>query len=224
VNQDQIDLIDHARFTSFDEVRTLSTEDTSGHTATALVNAQSIVIQGFQVTEPIMVNFMFEESVELDLTNVRAIHGTHDHSSGNHGQAVERFMANLGVAWTDRGDQIIVGESHVVGAPGFETSSDAHVTVGSRTGDTPTLGDSFHFNDKASEGLEVTHVAVVDFTSASISYYEHAAGTSREYATVQAAQTVELPLFGQRSADEIHVFQHRAGDSTVHHVSHDLMV
>ena len=232
VNQDQIDLIDYARFTSFDEVRTRSTEDTSEHIATALVNAQSIVLQGFHVTEPIVNNFMFEESAESDLTNARAIHGTPDHSSVNNWQAVERFMANLSVAWTDRRDQIIVGESsgqsagaiHVVGAQGFETSSDAHIRVGSRTGDTPSLGDSFHFNDEASEGLEVTHVAVVDFASASISYYEHAAGTGREYATVQAAQTAELPLLGQRSVDEIHVIQHRAGDSTLHHVSHDLMV
>ena len=126
-----------------------------------------------------MNNFMFEESAESDLTNARAIHGTPDHSSVN--QAVERFMANLSVAWTERRDQIIVGESngqsagaiHVVGAQGFETSSDAHIRVGSRTGDTPSLGNSFHFNDEASEGLEVTHVAVVDFASASISYYEH---------------------------------------------------
>ena len=96
VDQDQIDLIDYARFTSFDEVRTRSTEDTSGHTATALVNAQSIVLQGFHVTEPIVSNFMFEESAELDLTNVRAIHGTHDHSSGNHGQAVETIYGEFG--------------------------------------------------------------------------------------------------------------------------------
>jgi hypothetical protein len=87
-------------------------------------------------------------------------------------------MANLGVAWTDCGDQIIVGESsghsavarHVVGTQRFETSSEAHVRVGSETGDTPSLKDSFHFNDEASEGLEVTHVAVVDFTWASISH------------------------------------------------------
>ena len=110
VDQDQIDLIDYAEFTSFDEVRTRSTEDTSEHTATALVNAQSIVLQGFHVTEPIVNNFMFEESAESDLTNARAIHGTPDHSSVN--QAVERFMANLSVAWTERRDQIIVGESN----------------------------------------------------------------------------------------------------------------
>jgi hypothetical protein len=49
-------------------------------------------------------------------------------------------MANLGVAWTARGDPIIVGEAgehsvaaiHAIGE-GFETSSDAHVGVGLRT-------------------------------------------------------------------------------------------
>ena len=95
---------------NFGEGRTRSKEDTSEHTATALVNAQSIVLQGFHVTEPIVNNFMFEESAESDLTNARAIHGTPDHSSVNNWQAVERFMANLSVAWTDRRDQIIVGE------------------------------------------------------------------------------------------------------------------
>jgi VCBS repeat-containing protein len=216
VDQDQINLIDYAKFASFDEVRTDSTENTGGHPATTLVNAQSIVLQGFHVTEPIASNFAFEASAESGLTNAGAIPGTHDHSSGNHGQAVERFMANLGVAWTDRDDQIIVGEAsghsagviHVVGGPG----------------DTLCLGDSFHFNDETSEGLKITDVTVMDFASASISYSEHAARTGRDYATVQAAQTVELSLLGQHSADEIHVFQHRAGGSIVHHVSHDLMV
>jgi len=213
VDQDQIDLIDYAKFASFDEVRTHSTENTGGHPATALVNAQSIVLQGFHVTEPIASNFTFEASAESDLTNARAIPSTHDHSSGNHGQAVERFMANLTVAWTDLDDQSEAsGHSasaiHVVGEPG----------------DTLSLGDSFHFNDETSEGLEITDVTVMDFTSASISYYEHAARTGREYATVQAAQTVELSLLGQHSADGIHVFQHRAGGGIVHHLSHDLMV
>jgi hypothetical protein len=71
VDQDQIDLIDYARFTSFDEAWTRSTEDTSGHTATALVNSQSIVLQGFLLTEPIVNNFTFEEIAESDLTNAR---------------------------------------------------------------------------------------------------------------------------------------------------------
>ena len=213
VDQDQIDLIDYAKFASFDEVRTHSTENTGGHPATALVNAQSIVLQGFHVTEPIASNFTFEASAESDPTNARAIPSTHDYSSGNHGQAVERFMANLTVAWTDLDDQSeasghSAGAIHVVGEPG----------------DTLSLGDSFHFNDGTSEGLEITDVTGMDFASASISYYEHAARTGREYATVQAAQTVELSLLGQHSADGIHVFQHRAGGGIVHHLSHDLMV
>ena len=175
----------------------------------------SFDVQGFHVTEPIASNFTFEASAESDLTNARAIPSTHDHSSGNHGQAVERFMANLSVAWTDRDDQVIVGEASGHGAGAIHVGG---------PGDTLCLGDSFHFNDETSEGLEITDVTVMDFTSASISYYEHAARTGREYATVQAAQTVELSLLGQHSADGIHVFQHRAGGGIVHHLSHDLMV
>jgi hypothetical protein len=150
-----------AWFTSFDEVRTRSTESTSGHAATAPVNAQSIELRGFHVAEQIVSNFSFEENAELGLTNARAMHATHDHFSANHEQAVERLMANLGVAWAARGDPTIVGEAgeHSVAATRHRRARIRNILRCPRWGwfeerHMLGLGGSFHFNDKASAGLD----------------------------------------------------------------------
>ena len=63
--RDRFDSIDHARLTSFDEVRTYSTEDTNGGAACTLTNEQSIVLQRVHVT--ITENgFVFGQAPVLD--------------------------------------------------------------------------------------------------------------------------------------------------------------
>ena len=111
---------------------------------------------------------------------------------------------------------------HGAGALDFLPSSTAHVVFGSGAAGTLGLGDSFHFKDviSGSEGSGVIDLADVDHTPASISHSENAAGTSGE----EGAQTIELSLPGQHSADHFSIVSDPAGGAVVTHVPHDLMV
>ena len=111
---------------------------------------------------------------------------------------------------------------HGAGAPDFEPSSTAHAASGSGAAGTLGLGDSFHFKDKISgfEGSGVIDLADVDHAPASISHRENAAGTRGP----EGAQTTELSLPGQHSADNFSIVPDHAGGTVVTHVHHDLMV
>jgi VCBS repeat-containing protein len=111
---------------------------------------------------------------------------------------------------------------HGAGAPDFEPSSTAHAASGSGAAGTLGLGDSFHFKDKISgfEGSGVIDLADVDHGLASISHRENAAGTRGP----EGAQTTELSLPGQHSADHFSIVPDHAGGAVVTHVPHDLMV
>jgi len=111
---------------------------------------------------------------------------------------------------------------HGAGAPDFEPSSTAHAASGSGAAGTLGLGDSFHFKDKISgfEGSGVIDLADVDHAPASISHRENAAGTRGP----EGAQTTELSLPGQHSADNFSMVPDHAGGTVVTHVHHDLMV
>jgi hypothetical protein len=111
---------------------------------------------------------------------------------------------------------------HGAGALDFEPSSIARVVFGSGAAGTLGLGDSFHFKDEISrfEGSGVIDLADVDHTPASISHRENAAGTHGP----EGAQTIELSLPGQHSADHFNIVPDHAGGAVVTHVPHDLMV
>jgi len=111
---------------------------------------------------------------------------------------------------------------HGAGALDFEPSSIARVVFGSGAAGTLGLGDSFHFKDEISgfEGSGVIDLADVDHTPASISHRENAAGTHGP----EGAQTIELSLPGQHSADHFNIVPDHAGGAVVTHVPHDLIV
>jgi len=111
---------------------------------------------------------------------------------------------------------------HGAGAPDFEPSSTAHAVFGSGPAGTLGHGDSFHFKDKISgfEGSGVIDLADVDHALASIGHRENAAGTRGP----EGAQTTELSLPGQHSADHFSIVPDHAGGAVVTHVLHDLMV
>jgi hypothetical protein len=111
---------------------------------------------------------------------------------------------------------------HGAGAADFEPSSTAHAASGSGAAGTLGLGDSFHFKDKISgfEGSGVIDLADVDHAPASISHRENAAGTHGP----EGAQTTELSMPGQHSADNFSIVPDHAGGALVTHVPHDLMV
>src|SRR5882724_270517 len=111
---------------------------------------------------------------------------------------------------------------HGAGAPDFEPSSTAHAVFGSGAAGTLGPGDSFHFKDKISgfEGSGVIDLPDVDHASASISHRENAAATRGP----EGAQTTELSLPGQHSADNFSIVPDHAGGAVVTHVPHDLIV
>jgi hypothetical protein len=86
-------------------------------------------------------------------------------------------------------------------------------------------GDSFHFKDEISahDGSGAIDLADVDFTPASISR-ENAAGTGGALAISEGAQTTELSLVGQHSADQFSFVPDHAGGAVITLVPHDLIV
>ncbi len=111
---------------------------------------------------------------------------------------------------------------HGAGALDFGPSSTSHVVFGSGAAGTLGLGDSFHFKNEISgfEGSGAIGLADVDHTPASISHSENNARTSGP----EGAQTIELSLPGQHSADHFNIVSDHAGGAVVTHVPHDLMV
>ena len=86
-------------------------------------------------------------------------------------------------------------------------------------------GDSFHFKDEifGHKGSDAINPAVVDFTPASTSHLEDAAGTRGGLAIPEGAQTMGLPLPGQHSADHLSIVPDHAG-VIITHAPHDLIV
>ena len=148
-------------------------------------------------------------SIAANNEDHRALKASENGGGGNHsisGEASEHGTAPM----------------HGAGAPDFEPSSTAHAASGSGAAGTLGLGDSFHFKDKISgfEGSGVIDLADVDHAPASISHRENAAGTRGP----EGAQTTELSLPGQHSADNFSIVPDHAGGTVVTHVHHDLMV
>ena len=158
-------------------------------------------------------------------------------ASDTHGHAIDtgsNVVLNSGLLKASEsgggGNHSISGEAsehgpapvHGAGALDSEPASIAHVVFGSGAAGTLGLGDSFHFKDEISgfEGSGVIGLADVDHTPASISHSENAAGTSGP----EGAQTIELSLPGQHSADHFNIVSDHAGGAVVTHVPHDLMV
>jgi hypothetical protein len=81
-------------------------------------------------------------------------------------------------------------------------------------------GDSFHFKDEIS-----AHdcSGAIDLAAASISR-ENAAGTGGALAISEGAQTTELSLVGQHSADQFSFVPDHAGGAVITLVPHDLIV
>ena len=148
-------------------------------------------------------------SIATNNEDHRALKASENGGGGNHsisGEASEHGTAPM----------------HGAGAPDFEPSSTAHAVFGSGAAGTLGPGDSFHFKDKISgfEGSGVIDLADVDHAPASISHRENAAGTRGP----EGAQTTELSLPGQHSADNFSMVPDHAGGTVVTHVHHDLMV
>jgi hypothetical protein len=91
---------------------------------------------------------------------------------------------------------------------------------------TPALGDSFHFKNEISghDSSDAIDLADVDFTPASVGHRESAAGPHGALASTEGAQTTELSLPGQHSADHFSIVPDHAGGAVITHVPHDLMV
>jgi hypothetical protein len=246
----QIDLIGYARFTSFGEVRTHSTDDTDGTAAIGPANGQSIVLQrGTALTEA---NFAFDQTPVHDSADAMTIgHGPaminagcpHVRSidtgpnvvlnsvaleaSGSGGPAVANSIANSHVPWTHSGNQTNLGKGSGgtatmdgAGVPDFAAFSMADVVFGSGIAGPRGLGDSFHFKG-GFEGSGVIDLADVDLTPASISHGRNGAGPPGPLAISEEAQTIDLSLSGQPSADNF-VPDHARG-AVVTHVPYDLM-
>ena len=108
------------------------------------------------------------------------------------------------------------------GTHDFEPSSIAHAVFGSAG--TPGLGDSFHFKDEISGVASSTASNLADASHIPASTGEIAAGTQGPPATSEEAQTTELSLSGQHSADNSITDPHQAEGAVVTHVQHDLIV
>src|SRR6266478_2610840 len=129
-------------------------------------------------------------SIATNNEDHRALKASENGGGGNHsisGEASEHGTAPMQGA----------------GALYFDPSSTAHVVFGSGAAGTLGLGDSFHFKNEISgfEGSGAIGLADVDHTPASISHSENNARTSGP----EGAQTIELSLPGQHSADHFNI-------------------
>ena len=155
-------------------------------------------------------------------------------ASGSGGMTVASAIANSGILWANgatltaqgavsgNGTATIDGK----GTLDFEASSTANVVFGSGAAGTLKLGDSFHFNGTISgfEGSDMIDLANLGSATASISYHENAAGTGGTLAISDGAQTVELSLLGQYSADNFSIVPDHLHGTLVTYVPHDLVV
>ena len=106
----------------------------------------------------------------------------------------------------------------------IEPSSMAHVVFGGPVGMTGL--EAFHFNDEIStpKNSGVIKIAELGQPPGLISHDENGHGTHGPEAISEAAQTTELPLPAQHSADPLNMVANHAGGVVVTHVPHDLIV
>ena len=99
------------------------------------------------------------------------------------------------------------------------------MTFGSGTGGTLKLGDLFHFNGTISgfDGADVIDLADVDFSGASISYHENAAGTGGTLTISDGSLVGQLVLLGDYSADNFNLVADPVKGTLISYVAHDLM-
>jgi hypothetical protein len=88
------------------------------------------------------------------------------------------------------------------------------------------LQDSFHFDGTISgfEGSDMIDLANLGSATASFTYHENATGTGGTLAISDGAQTVELSLLGQYSADNFRIVPDHLHGTLVTYVPHDLVV
>jgi hypothetical protein len=188
---------------------------------------------------------------ELTLTNAGTIDATGIHAltidtgsnwvfnsgvleaSGSGGLTVASSIANSGVLWANGSTLTVQGEVSGNGIAtidgtatlDLEASATINVLFGSGAG-TLKLGDSFHFNGTitgfgASDTIDLANVAAAN---ASISYHENAAGTGGTLAISDGAQTLELSLLGDYSADNFSIVPDPVHGTLITYVPHDLML
>jgi hypothetical protein len=141
---------------------------------------------------------------------------------------------NSGVLWANGATLTVQGEVSGngtatidgIGTLDFEASSTANVVFGSGAAGTLKLGDSIHFNGTITGfgASDIIDLANVGSATASISYYENAAGTGGTLAISGGAQTVELSLLGHYSADNFNIVPDHANGTFITYVPHDLIV
>jgi hypothetical protein len=239
--RDRFDSINSARFTSFGEVWTHSTEYTGGHAVIAPASGPSIELHRSQATVLIEDNFKFAQTLVQDSAGAMTI----GDGAVMSGAAAELRFVEHGA--TSKGSDQIVrshGDSETSSIVTLEKDHsepsnhsesirtnagpvDATGTHVDRTeaAAAPGLGDSFHFKDKmsGSEHSDVGDLAEVGHTPASIGHRENIAGPHGP-PMISETHTIELSLPGQHSADHSHIVPDHARSAVVAHVPHDLMV
>ena len=155
-------------------------------------------------------------------------------ASGSGGMTVASAIANSGILWANGATLTVQGAVSGngtatidgAGTLDFEASSTANVVFGAGAAGTLKLQDSFHFGGTISgfEGSDMIDLANLGSATASFSYHENAAGTGGTLAISDGAQTVELSLLGQYSADNFRIVPDHLHGTLVTYVPHDLVV
>src|SRR5258707_11556574 len=169
---------------------------------------------------------------ELTLTNAGTIDATGIHAltidtgsnwvfnsgvleaSGSGGLTVASSIANSGVLWANGSTLKVQGQVSGNGTAAIdgtatldlEASATINVLFGSGAG-TLKLGDSFHFNGTITGfgNSDIIDLANIASANVSIGYHENAAGTGGTLAISDGAQTLELSLLGDYSADKLRI-------------------
>jgi hypothetical protein len=189
---------------------------------------------------------------ELSLTNAGTINATGTYAltidtgsnfvfnsgileaSGSGGLTVVSSIENSGALWANGATLTVLGEvsgngSAIIVGTGildFESSATANVVFGSGTGGTLKLGDSFHFNGTISgfDGSDIIDLEDVIPVTSSINYYENAEGTGGTLSIVNGAQSVELSLLGDYSAENFNIVWDQTRGTIIAYVPHDMVV
>jgi hypothetical protein len=188
---------------------------------------------------------------ELTLTNAGTINATGTHTltidtgsnwvfnsgvleaSASGGLTVASSIANSGVLWANGSTLTVQGEVSGTGTAAIdgtatldlEASATVNVVFGSGAG-TLKLGDSFHFNGTITGFGDSDSIDLANMGSAtaSISYHENATGTGGTLAISDGAQTLELSLIGDYSADNFSIVPDQVHGTLITYVPHDLMM
>ena len=152
-------------------------------------------------------------------------------ASGSGGLTVASSIANSGVLWANGSTLTVQGQVSGNGTAAIdgtatldlEASATLNVLFGSGAG-TLKLEDSFYFNGTitgfgASDSIDLANVG---FATTSISYHENAAGTGGTLAISDGAQTLELSLLGDYSADNFSIVSDQVHGTFITYVPHDL--